>query len=74
MSIIPEGKARSDLGSGACCQRPSWQVMPYFPDLQDERFTAYLSLVHSRFSTNTFPSWDRAQPLRMLGHNGKARA
>ena len=47
------------------------QVMAYFPDLQDERFTAYLSLVHSRFSTNTFPSWDRAQPLHMLGHNGE---
>ena len=45
---------------------------PYFADLQDERFTAYLSLVHSRFSTNTFPSWDRAQPLRMMGHNGRA--
>ena len=47
------------------------QVMPYYPDLQDERFTGYLSLVHSRFSTNTFPSWDRAQPLHMLGHNGE---
>ena len=47
------------------------QVMPYFPDLQDESFTAYLSLVHSRFSTNTFPSWDRAQPLHMMGHNGE---
>ena len=47
------------------------QVMPYYPDLQDERFTAYLSLVHSRFSTNTFPSWDRAQPLHMMGHNGE---
>ena len=41
------------------------------PDLRDERFTAYLSLVHSRFSTNTFPSWDRAQPLHMMGHNGE---
>jgi len=47
------------------------QVLPYYPDLRDERFTAYLSLVHSRFSTNTFPSWDRAQPLRMMGHNGE---
>ena len=47
------------------------QVMPYYPDLQDERFTGYLSLVHSRFSTNTFPSWDRAQPLHMMGHNGE---
>jgi glutamate synthase (NADPH/NADH) len=47
------------------------QVLPYFPDLRDDKFTAYLSLVHSRFSTNTFPSWDRAQPLHMLGHNGE---
>ena len=47
------------------------QVMAYFDDLRDERFTAYLSLVHSRFSTNTFPSWDRAQPLHMMGHNGE---
>ena len=47
------------------------QVMPYYPDLQDDAFTAYLSLVHSRFSTNTFPSWDRAQPLPMMGHNGE---
>ena len=48
------------------------QVLPHYPDLRDERFTAYLSLVHSRFSTNTFPSWDRAQPLRMMGHNGES--
>ena len=47
------------------------QVMAYFDDLRDERFTAYLSLVHSRFSTNTFQSWDRAQELHMMGHTGE---
>ncbi|KAG6548708.1 hypothetical protein Mapa_009863 [Marchantia paleacea] len=48
------------------------QVMDYYrADLGDERFTSYMALVHSRFSTNTFPSWDRAQPMRVLGHNGE---
>ncbi|CAM6092721.1 unnamed protein product [Calypogeia fissa] len=43
----------------------------YKEDLDDELFTSYMALVHSRFSTNTFPSWDRAQPMRVLGHNGE---
>ncbi|XP_042440891.1 glutamate synthase 1 [NADH], chloroplastic isoform X1 [Zingiber officinale] len=43
----------------------------YYADLGDERFTSYMALVHSRFSTNTFPSWDRAQPMRIVGHNGE---
>eukprot|EP00250_Pteridium_aquilinum_P019094 c24290_g2_i1 orf=345-6959(+) len=43
----------------------------YYEDLGSERFTSYMALVHSRFSTNTFPSWDRAQPMRILGHNGE---
>nr|XP_007161522.1 hypothetical protein PHAVU_001G076400g [Phaseolus vulgaris]ESW33516.1 hypothetical protein PHAVU_001G076400g [Phaseolus vulgaris] len=43
----------------------------YFADLGNERFTSYMALIHSRFSTNTFPSWDRAQPMRVLGHNGE---
>lgn len=43
----------------------------YYADLGDERFTSYMALIHSRFSTNTFPSWDRAQPMRVLGHNGE---
>lgn len=42
----------------------------YYKDLQDADFAAYVALVHSRFSTNTFPSWPRAQPMRLLGHNG----
>ncbi len=47
------------------------QVMPYFPDLRDEDFETHLAMCHSRFSTNTFPSWDRAQPLRFMSHNGE---
>ena len=47
------------------------QVASYFLDLQDEDFTSYMALVHSRFSTNTFPNWTRAQPMRLLGHNGE---
>jgi glutamate synthase (NADPH/NADH) len=43
----------------------------YYADLGHENFTSYMALVHSRFSTNTFPSWDRAQPMRVLGHNGE---
>ncbi|KAJ7545860.1 hypothetical protein O6H91_08G013200 [Diphasiastrum complanatum] len=43
----------------------------YFADLGHEKFTSYMALIHSRFSTNTFPSWDRAQPMRLLGHNGE---
>jgi len=52
-------------------QLTSGQVMPYFPDLQDERYISHLAMVHSRFSTNTFPSWDRAQPCRFMSHNGE---
>ena len=47
------------------------QVMKYFPDLNDPDFTSHLAMVHSRFSTNTFPSWDRAQPNRFMSHNGE---
>lgn len=43
----------------------------YYADIGNERFTSYMALIHSRFSTNTFPSWDRAQPMRVLGHNGE---
>ncbi|HLN56550.1 MAG TPA: glutamate synthase central domain-containing protein, partial [Bacteroidales bacterium] len=49
----------------------SEQLREYYSDLQDERLQSAISLVHSRFSTNTFPSWDLAQPFRMLGHNGE---
>ncbi|MCI9858024.1 glutamate synthase large subunit [Microbacterium proteolyticum] len=47
------------------------QLEPFYPDLSDERFTSELAVVHSRYSTNTFPSWPLAQPLRMLAHNGE---
>ncbi|TQL64415.1 glutamate synthase large subunit [Rarobacter faecitabidus] len=47
------------------------QLGPFFPDLQDERYASELALVHSRFSTNTFPSWPLAQPFRMIAHNGE---
>jgi glutamate synthase (NADPH/NADH) large chain len=49
----------------------SEQVVPYFPDLSDTDYTSHLAMVHSRFSTNTFPSWDRAQPNRLMSHNGE---
>jgi len=49
----------------------SGQVPRYYPDLTDERYTTHLAMVHSRFSTNTFPSWDRAQPNRFMSHNGE---
>ena len=47
------------------------QLEPFYPDLSDERFATKLALVHSRYSTNTFPSWPLAQPFRMLAHNGE---
>jgi glutamate synthase (ferredoxin) len=47
------------------------QVDPFFPDLQDPTFASALALVHSRFSTNTFPSWERAHPYRYVAHNGE---
>lgn len=47
------------------------QVSQYYKDLQDPEFISHLALVHSRFSTNTFPSWERAQPIRMMCHNGE---
>ncbi|NAZ85536.1 glutamate synthase large subunit [Kineococcus indalonis] len=47
------------------------QLEPFFPDLSDRRFTTELGLVHSRFSTNTFPSWPLAHPFRTIAHNGE---
>jgi len=47
------------------------QVPEFFPDLQDPAMDSALALVHSRFSTNTFPSWDRAHPYRYIAHNGE---
>ena len=47
------------------------QLFPFFCDLENEDYKTHLAMVHSRFSTNTFPSWDRAQPNRYMSHNGE---
>jgi glutamate synthase (NADPH/NADH) large chain len=47
------------------------QLFPFYPDLEDEDYESHFAMVHSRFSTNTFPSWDRAQPNRFMSHNGE---
>ncbi|NLF69690.1 MAG: glutamate synthase large subunit [Candidatus Anammoximicrobium sp.] len=47
------------------------QLLLFYPDLADDSYLTHLAMVHSRFSTNTFPSWDRAQPLRCMSHNGE---
>ncbi|HEY5320829.1 MAG TPA: glutamate synthase large subunit, partial [Galbitalea sp.] len=47
------------------------QLEPFYPDLSDARFASKLALVHSRYSTNTFPSWPLAQPFRLIAHNGE---
>jgi glutamate synthase domain-containing protein 2/glutamate synthase domain-containing protein 1/glutamate synthase domain-containing protein 3 len=49
----------------------SFQLAAFYPDLQDERCKSALALVHSRFSTNTFPSWELAHPYRVICHNGE---
>lgn len=58
-TIIYKGQLRTD------------QLRAYYNDLQDERLTTALALVHSRFSTNTFPNWKLAQPFRYIAHNGE---
>jgi glutamate synthase domain-containing protein 2/glutamate synthase domain-containing protein 1/glutamate synthase domain-containing protein 3 len=52
-------------------QLMSEQLHPYFPDLADPAMESALAMVHSRYSTNTFPSWDRAHPYRFIAHNGE---
>ena len=47
------------------------QLFPFYEDLQNDDYESHLAMVHSRFSTNTFPSWDRAQPNRFMSHNGE---
>ena len=47
------------------------QLFPFYPDLMHKDYQTHLAMVHSRFSTNTFPSWDRAQPNRFMCHNGE---
>ncbi len=48
----------------------AYQVGEFYPDLHAEKMSAAIALIHSRFSTNTFPSWERAQPFRFVAHNG----
>ena len=64
----------SSLSARTCIYKGmlmSGQVELYYPDLSDPTMTTALALVHSRFSTNTFPSWDRAHPNRYIAHNGE---
>ncbi len=49
----------------------AWQVSDFYPDLLDSNYISAIALVHSRYSTNTFPSWNRAQPFRLVAHNGE---
>lgn len=52
-------------------QLTTFQLRPYFPDLQDESCKSAIALIHSRFSTNTLPKWKLAQPFRYIAHNGE---
>ena len=47
------------------------QLFDFYPDLREADFHSHFAMIHARFSTNTFPSWDRAQPFRFIGHNGE---
>lgn len=58
-TLIYKGQLRTD------------QVLPFYKDLQNNKITSGLAIVHSRFSTNTFPNWRLAQPFRYLSHNGE---
>ncbi len=49
----------------------SWQLEAFYPDLEDERTESAVGMVHSRYSTNTLPTWSRSQPCRMIAHNGE---
>ena len=66
--VIPSFSSRTIAYKGMLT---SPQLLGYYPDLQDPRTKSALALVHSRFSTNTFPSWELAHPYRMIAHNGE---
>src|SRR5918911_2682108 len=66
--VIPSFSSRTIVYKGMLT---SPQLLGYYPDLQDGRTASALALVHSRFSTNTFPSWELAHPYRMIAHNGE---
>ncbi|WP_037410149.1 glutamate synthase large subunit [Candidatus Solirubrobacter pratensis] len=66
--VIPSFSSRTIVYKGMLT---SPQLLGYYPDLQDPRTKTAMALVHSRFSTNTFPSWELAHPYRMIAHNGE---
>jgi glutamate synthase (NADPH) large chain len=66
--VIPSFSAKTILYKG---QLTTFQVKPYYLDLQNPKVTSAIALVHSRFSTNTFPKWKLAQPFRYIAHNGE---
>jgi glutamate synthase domain-containing protein 2/glutamate synthase domain-containing protein 1/glutamate synthase domain-containing protein 3 len=66
--VIPSFSSRTLVYKGMLT---SPQLLGYYPDLQDPRTKSALALVHSRFSTNTFPSWELAHPYRYIAHNGE---
>jgi glutamate synthase domain-containing protein 2/glutamate synthase domain-containing protein 1/glutamate synthase domain-containing protein 3 len=66
--VIPSCSARTVVYKGMLMAP---QLAPCYPDLLDERMKSALVLIHSRFSTNTFPSWELAHPYRMIAHNGE---
>jgi glutamate synthase (NADPH) large chain len=66
--VLPSFSSRTVVYKGMLTPH---QLQRYFPDLRDERVATALALVHSRYSTNTFPSWELAHPYRMLAHNGE---
>jgi glutamate synthase (NADPH) large chain len=66
--VVPSFSARTLVYKGMLTAP---QLGRYYPDLADEAFASALALVHSRFSTNTFPSWELAHPYRMIAHNGE---
>jgi glutamate synthase (NADPH/NADH) large chain len=65
---VPSMSARTVVYKGMLL---AYQVGTYYRDLQDPRVVSALALVHQRFSTNTFPTWDLAHPFRMIAHNGE---
>jgi glutamate synthase domain-containing protein 2/glutamate synthase domain-containing protein 1/glutamate synthase domain-containing protein 3 len=66
--VIPSFSSRTVVYKGMLI---SHQLKGFYPDLSDDRAESALGLVHSRFSTNTFPSWELAHPYRMIAHNGE---
>ena len=67
-AIVPSLSSRTLVYKGMLTAP---QLARFYPDLHDQRFASALALVHSRFSTNTFPSWELAHPYRMIAHNGE---